>query len=407
MRQTAMKQIRHCPTSPGSRSCRSRISAATRNRNISLTGLVEEIITALSRIKWLFVIARNSSFTYKGHAVDVKQVGRELGVQYVLEGSVRKSGDRVRITGQLIDATNGAHLWADHFDGSLEDVFDLQDKVASSVAGVIEPELQAAEITRSAARPTTDLTAYDTYLRAYPTVWSAARQIPDALRLLEQAIARDPRYGPALAVAASCCFRLVIDGRSQDPAADRLKGKDFARRALQVAGDDPAVLVNSAIALAFFGEHIGAMLALVDRALTLNPSFARGWQVSGNLRYWTDPPELDTAIRHAETSLRLSPRAQVGSPLGVIGTAHFFARRFDEAVPKLILAIRQDPSHPHPHRILAACYAHLGRLDEAREIVTQLRAVTGIVIPDISYLRNAEHRALYLSGLRLAMGEAE
>ena len=369
--------------------------------------MVEEIITALSRIKWLFVIARNSSFTYKGHAVDVKQVGRELGVQYVLEGSVRKSGDRVRITGQLIDATNGAHLWADHFDGSLEDVFDLQDKVASSVAGVIEPELQAAEITRSAARPTTDLTAYDTYLRAYPTVWSAARQIPDALRLLEQAIARDPRYGPALAVAAICCFRLVIDGRSQDPAADRLKGKDFARRALQVAGDDPAVLVNSAIALAFFGEHIGAMLALVDRALTLNPSFARGWQVSGNLRYWTDPPELDTAIRHAETSLRLSPRAQVGSPLGVIGTAHFFARRFDEAVPKLILAIRQDPSHPHPHRILAACYAHLGRLDEAREIVTQLRAVTGIVIPDISYLRNAEHRALYLSGLQLAMGEAE
>jgi len=144
---------------------------------------------------------------------------------------------------------------------------------------------------------------------------------------------------------------------------------------------------------------------LVDRALALNPSFARGWQVSGNLRYWADPPQLDTAIRHAEVSLRLSPRARVGSPLGVIGTAHFFRRDFDEAVPKLILAIREDPSHPHPHRVLAACYAHMGRLDEAREIVARLRAVTGIVIPDVSYLRNAEHRELYLSGLRLAAGE--
>ena len=368
-------------------------------------GMVEEIITALSRIKWLFVIDRNSSFSYRGQSPDVKRVGRELGVRYVLEGSVRKAGGRVRITGQLIDAATGAHLWADHFDGSLEDVFDLQDKVATSVAGVIEPELQAAEIARSGGRPTNDLTAYDIYLRAYPTIWSAARRIPEALRLLEKAIARDPHYGPALAVAAICCFRLVIDGRSQDPEADRLKGTEFARRALRAGSDDPGVLVNAAIALAFFGEDIGAMLGLVDRALALNPSFARGWQVSGNLRYWADPPQLDTAIRHAEVSLRLSPRARVGSPLGVIGTAHFFRRDFDEAVPKLILAIREDPSHPHPHRVLAACYAHMGRLDEAREIVARLRAVTGIVIPDVSYLRNAEHRELYLSGLRLAAGE--
>jgi adenylate cyclase len=224
--------------------------------------------------------------------------------------------------------------------------------------------------------------------------------------LLEQAIARDPHYGPALAVAAICCFRLVIDGRSQDPGADRLKGTDFARRALEVAGDDSGVLVNAAIALAFFGEDVGTMLGLVDRALALNPSFARGWQVSGNLRYWVDPPQLDIAIRHAETSLRLSPRAQVGSPLGVIGTAHFFGRRFDETVQKLVLAIRQDPSHPHPHRVLAACYAHMGRLDEAREIIARLRTLTGFVIPDLSYLRSREHRELYLSGLRLAAGEA-
>jgi adenylate cyclase len=195
-------------------------------------GMVEEIITALSRIRWLFVIARNSSFTYKGQAVDVKQVGRELGARYVLEGSVRKAGQRVRITGQLIDATTGAHLWADRFDGSLEDVFELQDKVASSVAGIIEPALQAAETARSADRPTDDLTAYDLYLRAYAMVWSSARQIPEALRLIEQAITRAPRYGPALAWAAFCCAFQLFDNRSEDREADRRKGADFARRAL-------------------------------------------------------------------------------------------------------------------------------------------------------------------------------
>ena len=247
-------------------------------------GMVEEIITALSRIRWLFVIARNSTFTYKGRAIDVKQVGRELGVRYVLEGSVRKAGQRVRITGQLIEALTGTHLWADRFDGSLEDVFDLQDKVASSVAGVIEPALQAAETARSAGRPTNDLTAYDLYLRAYALTLSSTRQVPEALSLLEQAITRDPRYGPALAWAAFCCVRLVVDGRSEDREADRLKGTDFARRALEVAGDDPGVLANAAHALAYFGEDVGAMISLVDRALALNPNYARGWHISRYLR---------------------------------------------------------------------------------------------------------------------------
>jgi adenylate cyclase len=367
-------------------------------------GMVEEIITALSRIRWLFVIARNSSFTYKGQVVDVKQVGRALGVRYVLEGSVRKAGGRVRITGQLIDAATGTHLWADRFDGSLEDVFDLQDKVASSVAGVIEPALQAAETARSAGRPTVDLTAYDLYLRAYAMVWSSARQIPEALRLMEQAIARDPRYGPALAWAAYCCQRLLIDGRSENPAADRLKGADFARRALEVAGDDPGVLANAAEALAYFGEDIGAKMALVDRALALNPNFARGWHISGTLRLWAGQPDI--AIEHVEAALRLSPRARVGSSFALIGMAQFLSRRFDEAVPKLLLAIQDDPSYTQPYRYLAACYAHMGRLDEAREVVTRLRAITSVVIP-ASSLRNAEHRELVLSGLRLAAGEAE
>ena len=366
-------------------------------------GMVEEIITALSRIRWLFVIARNSTFTYKGHAVDVKRVGRELGVGYVLEGSVRKGGGRVRITVQLIEAATDAHLWADRFDGSLEDVFDLQDKVASSVAGIIEPALQAAETGRSASRSTDDLTAYDLYLRGYALVWSSAAHIPQALRLMEQAIARDPLYGPALAWAACCCFRQIFDDRSENRETDRRKGIEYARRALEVAGEEPGIMGNAALALAYFGEDIGAMMALVDRALALNPNFARGWNISGVLRIWAG--ETDVAIEHLETALRLSPRARVGTVPLNIGAAHFFARRFDQAVPQLMLAMQDDPSYPQIYRYLAACCALMGRLDDAREVVTRLRAITPVVIPDIAWLRNADHRELFLSGLHLAAGE--
>jgi len=307
-------------------------------------GMVEEIITALSRIHWLFVIARNSSFTYKGQTVDVKQVAHELGVRYVLEGSVRKSGDRVRITGHLIDAESGTHLWADHFDGSLDDVFELQDEVASNVAGVIEPSLQATETARSANRPTTDLTAYDLYLRAYAMVLSSAALVPEALGLLEQAIMRDPHYGSALAWAGLCCVRLRNDGTSKDPQADACRGTDWARRALATGGDDPSIVVNAAFTLAHLGEDIGATIALVDRALALN----------------------------------------------------------------LLLAIQDEPNFPSSYRSLAACYAHMGRLDDARAVVARLRAITPVVIhPDAGFLRNAEHRELYLSGLRLAAGEAD
>jgi adenylate cyclase len=275
--------------------------------------------------------------------------------------------------------------------------------VASSVAGVIEPTLQAAETARSAGRPTDDLSAYDLHLRAAAMVRLSKRQIPEALCLLEQAIARDPRYGPALAWAAGCCCRLLFDDRSEDPAADRLKGTDFARRALEVADDDPGILAHAAYALAYFGEDIGAMMTLVDRALVLNPNFAGGWHISGTLRLWAGQPDI--AIEHAEASLRLSPRARVGSSLLLIGAAHFFGRRFDEAVPKLLLAIQEDPNDPTSYRDLAACYAHMGRLDAAREIVARLRAITSVVIPNASPLRNAEHRELFLSGLRLAAGE--
>jgi TolB-like protein/class 3 adenylate cyclase len=369
-------------------------------------GMVEEIITALSRIRWLFVIARNSSFTYRSKTVDVKQVGHELGVRYVLEGSVRKAGGRVRITAQLIDALNGSHLWADRFDGSLEDVFDLQDKIALSVAGVIEPTLQAAEMRRSAARPVTDLGAYDLYLRALTIFFPITKErIFGALELLGQAIAIDQHYGPALSWAAMCHLRLFFDGWAAEPEITRRRAIKLARQALQEGENDPGILTNAAFVLARFGEDIGAMIGLIDRALALNPSYARGWNLSGALRVWAGQPDL--AIEHLETSLRLSPRERIGVPLSGMGIAYFVKRRFDEAASKLLLSIQDHPGSPLPYRFLAACYAHLGRLDEARATVARLRAITTVVVPSDLPFRNPEDRELFLSGLRLAMGEAK
>jgi adenylate cyclase len=368
-------------------------------------GMVEEIITALSRIRWLFVIARNSTFTYKGQAVDVKRVGRELGVRYVLEGSIRKAGRRVRITGQLIDAETGTHLWADRFDGSLEDVFNLQDEVAVSVAGVIEPTLQAVEGRRSASRPTHNLTAYDLYLQALATYYPITRQrILKAREQLRLAIAVDPHSGAALALAALCRMRLVREGWAEDPENDRRKAIELARDAVQVAEDDPGTLANAAFVLASFGEDVGTMIALVDRALTLNPSFARGWFLGGVLWLWAGQP--DRAIEHGERALRLSPRDRTGSPLSLIGEAYFFKREFETAAAKLLLAIQEQPGYPHPYRPLAASYVHMGRLIEARAIIGRLRTITPLLVPGTTQLRNAADRELLLSGLRGVVDDA-
>jgi pentatricopeptide repeat protein len=369
-------------------------------------GMVEEIITALSRIHWLFVIARNSTFTYKGQTIDVKQVGRELGVRYVLEGSVRKGGGRVRITAQLIEAETGAHLWADRFDGSLDDIFDLQDKVAISIAGVIEPTLQAAEIRYSVARPTKDLTAYDLYLRARALASSYERDhLAQALDLLEQVIDREPRYGPALALAAT--YRVDLENYDwadrRDEAENRRAAVDLAREALSVAADDPGVLGRSAIVLGRFGEDIDAALALIDRALVLNPSFAFAWYWSGWLRVFAGQSEL--AIEHFETSMRLNPRGQRGFHLAGIGMAHFVSRRFEEALTVLRISLEEVPAFAPAYRTLVACYAHTGRLDEARSLLKRLVALTPVVVPTASPFRRPEHLELFVSGLRLAIGE--
>jgi TolB-like protein len=367
-------------------------------------GMVEEIITALSRIGGLFVIARNSSFIYRGRAVDVKQVGRELGVRYVLEGSVRKGGRRVRIAAQLIEAATDSHLWADRFDGLLEDMFELQDKVAISVAGIVEPTLRTAEIQLSSGRPTTDLTAYGLYLRALaPSAggWDK-EQIVKVLGHLGQAIERDPYYGPALGLAAICHSDLDVADWTVDEDTNRSAGLALARRALQVASDYPDVLCNVAYVLAYFGEDIAAATTMIDRALELKPSFASGWSRSGWIRLMTGQPE--PAIQHFEIGRRLNPRDILGSALG-IGASHFFAMRFEEAKTALLLSLEEAPGWVPPYRLLASCYAHLRRLGEAREIVKRLRAMTSVVVPRATYWRNSEDRELFLSGLRLAAGE--
>jgi len=329
-------------------------------------------------------------------------------VRYVLEGSVRKAGDRIRISGQLIDAATGAHLWADRFEGSLEDIFDLQDKVASSVAGVIEPTLQAAEIRYSAERPTKDLTAYDLYLRARSVASSYEREhLAQALDLLGQAIDREPRYGPALALAAT--YRGDLE--NYDWADDREEEENrraaigLAREALSAAADDPGVLGRAAMVLGRFGEDLDAALALIDRALVLNPSFAYGWYWSGWLHLFAGQAEL--AIQHFETSMRLNPRGQRGFHLAGIGTAHFVNHRFEDALAVLRISLEEVPAFTPAYRTLAACYAHMGRLDEARSILKRLAALTPVVVPTANPFRRPEDGELFLSGLSLAAGEAE
>jgi pentatricopeptide repeat protein len=280
-------------------------------------------------------------------------------------------------------------------------VFDLQDKVASSVAGVIEPALRAAEIQRSSHRPTQDLTAYDLYLRALPEAGSREKhRIRRALELLGKAVERDPQYGPALALAAHCHHLLRDAGEGEthrDPALD------FARRALQGAPDDPEVLAVAAFLLGIYGDDTEVAFSLVDRALTLNPSFALGWYWSGVLKIIAGKP--DVALEHFDIFLRLSPRERPSAHLTGIGMALFMNRRFEDAAAKFLGSLERAPGFAVTYRFLASCYAHMGRLEEAREVVKRLRAINSVVVPNVTPFRNPEHRELFLSGLRLAAGE--
>lgn len=370
-------------------------------------GIVEEVAIALSRIRWLRVTARNSGRPAKTRPGGPARAGGEPGARYLLEGSVRRDGDRARVAARLTEADTGVHLWSDHFDGSLEDAFGLQDRVASRVAGAVEPVLQAVESESALGRPPGDLGAYHAYLRAFAMLLARAREVPAALALLERALARDPGYGPALGLAANCYMRLAMDQISGDPVADARKGGDYAWRALQAAPDDPGVLANAAHPLAYAGENIGMTIGLMDRALALNPNFARGWYVRGFLKFWAG--DLDGGIREAEEALQLSPRERIGNAMTAIANALVFGERFEEAIPKVQLAIQEDPSFPPNYRILAVCHAHLGRLDDARAALARLPRSAPLVLPNLerSYRamsRIPEHSDLALWGVRRAAG---
>jgi TolB-like protein len=368
--------------------------------------MVEEIATALSRIRWLRVIVRDLAFAHRDPGFNIQAAARELGVRYVLEGSVRTAGKRVRITVRLIEAATGAHLWAEPFDGSSRPAFDLQKSVVSSVAGAIEPVLQASEAALSLDSLPGDLSAYKAYLRALAMFKTSSRQIPQALAAAEEAIGRDPNCGLALTLAARCCMLLCLDGSSKHPERDQRKGLDFARRALLVASDDAGTLANAAMVSAYFGQDIGTGIALVDRALRLNVNSARAWHVSGMLRNWSGQPDI--AIEHAENASQLSPRGGVGPPIFIIGISHLIRRRLDEALAALLLASQEMPTDfADVYRLQISCYTQMGRLGDAREVLQRLQGITPVLSQGFSYLRKSEHRELLSSGLHLAIAHTD
>ncbi|HEY5070455.1 MAG TPA: TIR domain-containing protein [Caulobacteraceae bacterium] len=363
-------------------------------------GMVEEITTALARFPSLFVIASGSSLTYRQTARNLKAIAQELGVRYLLEGSVRRSGSRVRIAAQLVDAIEGAQIWAERFDGTLEDVFTLQDTVANAVAGQIEPNIQAAEIRRARARPTQDLGAYELYLRGIQLAQAYDRpSMLEAIGMFERAIERDPNYALALAWAACCHSRISALGWSEDADESSWVGLDLARRALRCNDEDPEVLTTVAEAIADLGGDLADADALIERALSRNPGASSAWLVSGWLKLYAGRPEL--ALQHYDKALRLDPRSPYG-PLVLIGKSFSLValRRFEEAIPLLKEAVQLRPDQNGGAMALTVAYAHLGRLSEARAALDKVlpAAIVGI----LGVFRDPGLNAVMRSGLALA-----
>jgi TolB-like protein len=365
-------------------------------------GVVQEIITTLSRFRQLFVIARNSSFTYKGRAIDVKQVGHDLGVRYVLEGSVRRAGNRVRITAQLINTTTGAYLWADRLEGALEEIFDLQDRVAVTIVSAIAPMLEQAEIERARHKPTDSLDAYDCYMRAMASLYQwSSDTLSEALKLFYKAIELDPHFASAYGMAAWCYVRRLAEGA----IIDRAEAERLARQAARLGKDDALALCAGGFALArFVGDH-DAGISLIDRALTLNPNLSTAWFFSGWARMWSGEPEL--AIRHEEHAMRLSPLDPLCSVMWTaIAFAHFCAGRHEEACLWATKSLRETPNYLSALRIAAAGNALTGRLVEAQEAVRCIRQIAPTLrvsnVRDWASFRRPEDLARLEGGLRKA-----
>ncbi len=369
-------------------------------------GMVDDIITGLSRIKWLFVIARNSSFTYKGRAVDVKQVGRELGVRYVLEGSVRKAADRVRITGQLIDAATGAHLWADRFDGSLKDIFDLQDQVTTSVVTAISPKIEQAEVERAKRKPTESLDAYDYFLRGLERLYMQTREsTSEALRLFHKAIELDPDFAVAYGTAAYCYAWRKASRWMTERAQEIAEAARLARRAVELGKDDAVALYKAGLTLAYLVEDFDAGALFIERAVVLNPNLASAWYASGWLKVWIGEPE--TAIKHLEQFMRISPLDPLMARAHTaVAFAHVFAGRYDEAVRYAEQAVSEQPNSHQALRAAAMSNALTGRLEQARKAMARLREIDPALrvsnLKEQTPLQRPEDIAKYEEGMRKA-----
>jgi adenylate cyclase len=366
-------------------------------------GMVEEIITALSRFKWLFVIARNSSFTFKKKAVDVREVGRRLGVRYVLEGSVRKASGKVRITGQLIDAITGAHIWTDRFERDLTDVFALQDEVTIAVVSAIQPKLLQTEIALAARRRPENLTAYDLFLRAIQQFYLSTREgLAETMSLANRALELDPRFGLVAALASTGHMQNVVWGYAVDPQFDRNEAVRLLRLALSIDDGDPDTIALAALTSAFMVGDSESEIEMVDRAVALNPNSFRAWSSRGHVLRVAGLPE--EAVLSFERAIRMSPvdpllhRSFTG-----MGFALIELRRFDEAVVAGRKAMRQNPSYSLAHRCLAAAFAHLGRDSDAREAAARLRELDPAFTISAWIARGGQSNSkLHIEGLRKA-----
>jgi adenylate cyclase len=368
-------------------------------------GIAEDIITALSKSRWLFVIARNSSFTYKGHAVDIKQIGRELGVRYVLEGSVRKSGNRIRITGQLVEAATGAHLWAERYDRALEDIFAVQDEITHSIIGAIAPGILAAEIQRSQGKETAELGQWERLMRAHWHIRRFTREDSgEAIRLLDELLRRQPDNALALADLAFSLHFAALFGWTDAPAAAKTRMSETARRAVASDEQDAAAHTSLAIHELFLGQHDNAIRRLL-RAIELDPnsSFARGYLGTA----YAFGGECDPAIQNVQEAMRLSPRDFLTVVWFTVSAwAQLSAGKFEEAADCAKRAIDCNPAFPDAHGTFAAASANLGHMDDARAGLDEfMRLMPGLTVGDerlIRPFRRPADRERFLDGLRKA-----
>ena len=367
-------------------------------------GIVEEIIRALSRLHWLFVIAHNSSFIYKCRPIDVRQVGRELGARYVLEGSVRKAVSHVRIAGQLIDTLTGAYIWADHFDH----IFDLQDQVAASVVGAIALKMEQAEIERVRRKPTANLEAYDYYLRGMARIVQVTKDVRtngDTLRLFYKAIELDLNFASAYGMAAYCYGWRKMNGWMADRPKEIAETTRLALQAVELGKDDAVALTMGGWALAFVVGEAEAGADFIERALILNPNLAAGRLLSGMANLYLGKP--DVTIERATRAYRLNPLDPFTFLLAdQIGTGHLFAGRYDEASSCAEKGLWLQTNSAGSARVAAASHALAGRLDHAQKAMMRMRQIDpAIRVSDLSHMlpfRRQEDIARYEEGLRIA-----